>query len=54
MSERGSEFPELVELNVGGVFYTTYISTLTREKESLLGQLFNGTSKSKIVNTLQK
>lgn len=49
MSERGSEFPELVELNVGGVFYTTYISTLTREKDSLLGQLFNGTSKSKIV-----
>jgi hypothetical protein len=34
---------------VRGVFYTTYISTLTREKDSLLGQLFNGTSKSKIV-----
>lgn len=49
MSEKGNDFPELVELNVGGVFYTTYISTLTREKDSLLGQMFNGTSKNNIV-----
>lgn len=49
MSEKGGDFPDLVELNVGGVFYSTFLSTLTKEKESLLGQMFNGTAKTKIV-----
>lgn len=36
-----SDFPEVVELNVGGVFYTTSLKTLTQEPESLLCQLFS-------------
>ncbi|XP_022245151.1 BTB/POZ domain-containing protein KCTD12-like [Limulus polyphemus] len=39
---RLSSFPSVVELNVGGVFYTTSISTLTKEPNSLLGQMFTG------------
>lgn len=35
-------FPSIVELNVGGVHYTTTLSTLTRDPESLLGQMFTG------------
>ncbi len=38
MSEPG----ELVELNVGGVFYTTSLKTLTQEPDSLLCQWFSG------------
>lgn len=49
MSEKGSDFPDLIELNVGGVFYSTFLSTLTQEKESRLGQMFNGTAKTKLV-----
>ena len=33
-------FPAIVELNVGGVFYTTALSTLTCEPSSLLGKIF--------------
>ncbi|KAK3605414.1 hypothetical protein CHS0354_007490 [Potamilus streckersoni] len=43
-----AEFPEIVELNVGGVFYTTALSTLTKEPESLLGQMFKGMGHVKI------
>lgn len=39
-----SLFPSIVELNVGGVFYTTTLSTLTRESDSLLAQMFTGRS----------
>lgn len=39
-------FPNIVELNVGGVFYTTSLSTLVKEKESLLGQIFSGQCKA--------
>ncbi len=35
-------FPAIVELNVGGVNYTTSLSTLTCESNSLLGDLFTG------------
>lgn len=35
-------FPDVVELNVGGVFYTTTLSTLTKNGDSLLGQIFTG------------
>lgn len=38
-----SEFTEVVELNVGGVFYTTSLKTLIQEQESLLCQWFDGT-----------
>ncbi|OWF49048.1 BTB/POZ domain-containing protein KCTD12-like [Mizuhopecten yessoensis] len=38
------DFPDIVELNVGGVFYTSTLRTLKQESESLLGQTFNGTS----------
>ncbi|CAL1297992.1 unnamed protein product [Larinioides sclopetarius] len=43
-SEEGdeSEFPPVIELNVGGVFYTTSHATLTKESNSLLAQLFGG------------
>ncbi|XP_015431011.1 PREDICTED: BTB/POZ domain-containing protein KCTD16 [Dufourea novaeangliae] len=34
--------PSVVELNVGGVFYTTALTTLTRESDSHLATLFSG------------
>lgn len=37
----GEEFPGVVELNVGGVFYSTALSTLTKDPDSLLGQVFS-------------
>lgn len=40
--ETMAEFPPVVELNVGGVFYTTALSTLTKESNSLLAGLFSG------------
>lgn len=42
-------FPSIVELNVGGVFYTTSLSTLTRNQNCLLGQMFTGKSKSPVL-----
>ena len=36
----GAEAPSIVELNVGGVFYTTALSTLTRETDSHLATIF--------------
>ena len=36
----GDSTPSVVELNVGGVFYTTALSTLTREGDSRLATLF--------------
>lgn len=44
-----SEFPDIIELNVGGVFYTTTLSTLTREPDSLLGHIFTGNAKGTIL-----
>lgn len=44
-----SDFPSVIELNVGGVFYTTAIGTLTKEPDSLLGQLFTGRAKDQPV-----
>jgi hypothetical protein len=41
----GEAFPPIIELNVGGVFYTTSISTLTKEENSLLGAMFSGKGK---------
>ncbi|XP_074651023.1 BTB/POZ domain-containing protein KCTD12-like [Tubulanus polymorphus] len=50
MSNADSEsFPPIIELNVGGVFYTTTLSTLTREPDSLLGQMFTGLLKNMIL-----
>ncbi|KAH3833169.1 hypothetical protein DPMN_106470 [Dreissena polymorpha] len=45
MSANGGQknvFPDIVELNVGGVFYTTTLSTLVKLKDSVLGQMFLG------------
>lgn len=42
-------FPPIVELNVGGVFYTTALTTLQRVQESLLGQMFSGKSKTPVL-----
>ncbi|KAB0802218.1 hypothetical protein PPYR_04927 [Photinus pyralis] len=33
-------FPDIVDLNVGGVYYTTSLQTLTREPDSQLGVIF--------------
>lgn len=38
-------FPENIELNVGGKFYTTTVLTLTKIKDSLLGKVFSGSEK---------
>ncbi|ELU12980.1 hypothetical protein CAPTEDRAFT_134287 [Capitella teleta] len=45
-NSNGDDYPNIVELNVGGVFYTTSLSTLIKEKESLLGQIFSGQCKA--------
>ena len=42
-------FPSIVELNVGGVFYTTSLSTLTKKPDCLLGQMFTGRSKTPVL-----
>lgn len=41
MSE-GAEFPSVIELNVGGVFYTTTLRTLTSHPDSQLHAIFTG------------
>lgn len=38
----GSGFPSVVELNVGGVFYTTTLKTLTSQQDSQLNAIFSG------------
>lgn len=40
--ETAEEMPSVVELNVGGVFYTTSLSTLTKENDSRLSSIFTG------------
>jgi hypothetical protein len=49
MSESTDTFPPIVELNVGGVFYSTTLSTLTKEPDSLLGQIFTGKVKNAVI-----
>ncbi|XP_051161722.1 BTB/POZ domain-containing protein KCTD12 [Leptopilina boulardi] len=39
--EEQTEIPNIVELNVGGVFYTTTLSTLTSEVDSNLSAIFS-------------
>lgn len=41
-SADSSGFPDVVELNVGGVYYTTALTTLTRDEYSVLGSVFTG------------
>ncbi|XP_066999151.1 BTB/POZ domain-containing protein KCTD16 [Anabrus simplex] len=41
-ADMAADFSPVVELNVGGVFYTTALSTLTRDADSLLAQMFSG------------
>lgn len=36
------ELPAIIELNVGGMFYTTRLSTLTKDPESMLAVMFSG------------
>ena len=42
MEEERRTFPNLVELNVGGVFYTTRLSTLLQHERSMLAAMFSG------------
>ena len=42
MASRGS-FPSILNLNVGGIVYTTTLKTITRDPKSLLGRMFSGT-----------
>ncbi|XP_034935069.1 BTB/POZ domain-containing protein KCTD12 [Chelonus insularis] len=44
MSQETTEIPSVVELNVGGVFYTTSLSTLTKDNDSQLSAIFTGKS----------
>ena len=41
--------PGIVELNVGGVFYSTSVSTLTSESGSKLSKLFGPEAKDEIL-----
>lgn len=36
------QFPDVVDLNVGGVYYTATLATLTRDNESRLAAMFTG------------
>ncbi|KAH3833168.1 hypothetical protein DPMN_106469 [Dreissena polymorpha] len=52
MSTNGGQkaiFPDIVELNVGGVFYTTTLATLVKMKESVLGETFLGKQGSTLI-----
>lgn len=44
-----SLFPSIIELNVGGVLYTTTLSTLVRDGDSLLARMFCGRSREPVV-----
>ncbi|KAK2548346.1 BTB/POZ domain-containing protein kctd15-like [Acropora cervicornis] len=37
-------FPSILNLNVGGIVYTTTLRTITRDPNSLLGRMFSGTN----------
>ena len=39
----GGSFPSILNLNVGGIVYTTTLKTITRDPKSLLGRMFSGT-----------
>jgi len=43
---RASSYPSIIELNVGGVFYTTSLKTLTSEPSSRLNKMFGSTEDS--------
>ncbi|XP_077864261.1 BTB/POZ domain-containing protein KCTD12-like [Saccoglossus kowalevskii] len=45
-SSNNDTFPSILELNVGGQLYTTALSTLVKETDSLLGQMFSGSAKT--------
>lgn len=45
MSDKSVEFPEILELNVGGVSYTTTLNTVRKDPESLLAQIFSNSGK---------
>lgn len=47
------DLPAVIELNVGGVFYTTTLSTLTRDCDSLLAEMFGNRSKSTSASLLR-
>lgn len=36
------QFPDVVDLNVGGVYYTAALTTLTRDPDSRLAAMFSG------------
>ena len=42
MASRRS-FPSILNLNVGGIVYTTTLRTIARDPNSLLGRMFSGT-----------
>lgn len=44
-----NDSPSIVELNVGGVFYSTSLDTLRKEPDSLLAKVFSESSKNKAV-----
>lgn len=44
--QEARDVPSIVELNVGGVFYTTTMTTLTKERESNLASIFTEKSSS--------
>ncbi|XP_071485391.1 BTB/POZ domain-containing protein KCTD8-like [Diadema antillarum] len=50
MSSDLEPFPAVVELNVGGQSYTTALSTLTKDRDSLLAELFTGRSESGLLH----
>ncbi|XP_011676650.1 BTB/POZ domain-containing protein KCTD12-like [Strongylocentrotus purpuratus] len=50
MSSDIEPFPAVLELNVGGQAYTTALSTLTKDRDSLLAEIFTGRSESDLAH----
>ena len=48
------DFSQIVELNVGGVFYTTTLGTLKKQENSLLAKMFTNHHEEALIKVRMK
>ena len=48
------DFSQIVELNVGGVFYTTTLGTLKKQENSLLAKMFTNQHEEALIKVRMK
>ena len=48
------DFSQIVELNVGGVFYTTTLGTLKKQENSLLAKMFTNHHEEALIKVSMK